>query len=154
MTLDFWLDIAAAAICGALMGLERQLDGKPMGLRTGVLIAVGTATYMQLGVTLSGQGDATRVLGQLVTGVGFLGAGVLFKQKDGVVTGLTTAAVVWVLAAFGAAAGLGYRWEAIILAVASVVMLRALQAVERRIPGLHKGHHSDEHQASEEAASP
>jgi putative Mg2+ transporter-C (MgtC) family protein len=144
VTTDFWLSILAAAICGALMGLERQLDGKPMGLRTGVLIAVGTATFMLLGESLSGQGDPTRVLGQLVTGVGFLGAGVLFKQKDGVVTGLTTAAVVWVLAAFGAAAGLGYRWEAVTLAIVSVVMLRLLQAIERRIPGLHKGHHSDD----------
>ena len=143
MNPDFWLDILAAALCGAIMGLERQLDGKPMGLRTGVLIASGTALFMLLGESLTGVGDPTRVLGQLVTGVGFLGAGVLFKQ-DGVVTGLTTAAVVWVLAALGAAAGLGYRWEAITLAVVSVVMLRVLQAVERRIPRLHKGHHHDE----------
>lgn len=135
------------------MGLERQLDGKPMGLRTGVLIAVGTAVFMQLGESLAGQGDPTRVLGQLVTGVGFLGAGVLFKQ-DGYVTGLTTAAVVWTLAALGAAAGLGYRWEAITLAALCVVMLRGLQAVERRIPVLHKGHHSEESEAEDQRTRP
>ena len=152
MTYDFWLDLAAAALCGAIMGLERQLDGKPMGLRTGVLIAVGTATFMQLGESLAGQGDPTRVLGQLVTGVGFLGAGVLFKQ-DGFVTGLTTASVVWTLAAMGAAAGMGYRLEAIVLAILCVMMLRTLQFIERHVPLLHKGHHSDEATDPEPKAS-
>ncbi len=140
---EFWQNLGAAALCGAIIGLERQLDGKPMGLRTGILIAAGTATFVLLGDTVDERGDSTRVLGQLITGVGFLGGGVLFQQ-NGVVQGLTTAAAVWLLAAIGAAAGMGYGLDAVLLSVAAVVALRGLGSLERALPGLRKGAHGIE----------
>ena len=100
---EFWVTVSAAVLCGGIVGLERQLRGKPAGVRTSILVCLGTAVFIHLGATQSGPGtDPTRVLGQLVTGIGFLGAGVMFS-REGVVSGVTTAAVIWVLAAIGAA---------------------------------------------------
>ncbi len=114
-----------------------------MGLRTGILVAAGTATFIQIGGTLGDGDDSTRVLGQLITGVGFLGGGVLF-QRNGVVSGLTTAASIWLLAAIGATAGLGFREDALLLAFAAIVVLRGLGRIEHRLPVLRKGvHHPD-----------
>lgn len=90
----FWTVAGVAVLCGAIVGLERQLRGKPAGVRTSILVCLGTAIYVRLGSALAADGtDPTRVLGQLVTGIGFLGAGVMFSNQ-GTVTGVTTAAVI------------------------------------------------------------
>ena len=84
--------------------------------------------------------DPTRVLGQLVTGVGFLGAGVMFSDR-GVVTGVTTAAVIWILAALGAAIGLGLFTEAVILALVTVSILIGVELLESSVKWLARGVH-------------
>jgi hypothetical protein len=100
---QYWLQIGVAIICGAMIGVERELRGKPTGMRTCILIVLGTAIFVKLGAVMGNErGDATRVLGQVVTGIGFLGAGVIMSRGD-VIIGVTTASVVWVLAAIGAA---------------------------------------------------
>ena len=92
----FWKTIGVAILCGGIIGMERQLRGKPAGVRTSILICLGTSIFIHLASGITAEGtDPTRVLGQLVTGVGFLGAGVMFANQ-GVVTGVTTAAVIWV----------------------------------------------------------
>ncbi len=97
----FALEIIIVVACGGVVGFERQVRGKPIGIRTSILICLSTYIFVRLGGTLYGTGvDPTRVLGQVVTGVGFLGAGVILA-KGGSITGVTSAAVVWMLAAIG-----------------------------------------------------
>src|ERR1041384_5622137 len=94
-----WSKVAAALFCGGIVGVERQLRGKPAGMRTSSLICLGTMMFVHLGRAITNsEADPTRVLGHVVTGIGFLGAGVIMT-RDGLLTGVTSAAVVWVLAA-------------------------------------------------------
>jgi putative Mg2+ transporter-C (MgtC) family protein len=137
----FWTVVGAACFCGGIVGLERQVRGKPAGVRTSILVCLGTSVFIHLGSAMSGEGsDPTRVLGQLVTGIGFLGAGVMFS-REGVVTGVTTAAVIWVLAACGAAVGLGRYAGAIALAVTTVVILVGVELLESSVKWLTRGVH-------------
>lgn len=104
-TLQFWGAIGIAVFCGTIIGLERQWRGKPAGIRTSILICLGTTLFIRLSVVHSGEyADPTRVLGQVVTGIGFLGAGVIFA-RGGTVVGITSAAVIWILASIGAMIG-------------------------------------------------
>lgn len=131
LTSAFWAAIGVSAACGGIIGLERQLRGKPAGVRTSILICMGTAVFIRLGTSLEGgTADPARVLGQLVTGVGFLGAGVMFS-REGTIVGMTTAAVVWVLAATGAAIGLQLYAGAVALALVTVVILVGVDLMER-----------------------
>lgn len=100
--LDWW-HIISALICGTVVGLERQLRGKPVGIRTSSLIVLGTYVFVTLAQSVSNDAtDASRIIGQVVTGVGFLGAGVMLA-KDGIVLGVTSAATIWALASVGVA---------------------------------------------------
>jgi putative Mg2+ transporter-C (MgtC) family protein len=135
----FWTVIGVATACGAIVGLERQIRGKPAGVRTSILVVLGTAVFIHLGAAISGDGaDPTRVLGQLVTGIGFLGAGVMFS-REGIVSGVTTAAVIWVLAAIGVAIGLGRYPGALALAVTTVVVLVGIELLESSFKWLARG---------------
>jgi len=137
----FWKTVGVALLCGAIVGLERQIRGKPAGVRTSILICLSTAVFIHLGAALSGpSADSTRVLGQLVTGVGFLGAGVMFS-REGIVTGVTTAAVIWVLAAIGAAIGLGRYTGAIALALVVVGVLMGIEFLESTVRWFGRGVH-------------
>jgi putative Mg2+ transporter-C (MgtC) family protein len=123
-----------AAVLGGMLGFERELRQKSAGLRTNMLIAVGSALFTIMSYALSdGPGaDPTRVAAQIVTGIGFLGAGAIMRTGSGV-QGLTTAATVWVNAAVGIAAGGGeYRLAAIATGITLIVLL-LLYPVERLI---------------------
>lgn len=108
------LRLGAALILGSVLGLNRELHGKPAGLRTHALVCLGAAvaTLLALGPpNRSGVIDAnaiTRVVQGILTGVGFLGAGVILRDPMGHVTGLTTAATIWICAVLGIVCGLGY----------------------------------------------
>ncbi|PVW16253.1 MgtC/SapB family protein [Marixanthomonas spongiae] len=107
---DFLLKGTAALVAGFCMGLERQMKGKHAGLKTNVLVALGAAIFMMISLIFadSSTTDLTRVLGQIVVGVGFLGAGVILRTSDKKrVKGLATAATIWCSAAAGCLAGLG-----------------------------------------------
>ena len=138
---EFWLPVLVSLLCGVIVGLERQLRGKPLDVRTAVLICLGTHIFIRLSSTHGGPGaDLTRVLGQVVTGVGFLGAGVMFT-RGAFVMGLTTAAVIWVLAAIGACIGFGNYGAAIALALVTFAVLNVLEMIEDRIAMMRKGPH-------------
>ena len=138
-TRPFWITIGMSVLCGAVVGLERQLRGKPVGVRTSVLICLSTAVFIRLGAAVAGEGtDASRVLGQLVTGVGFLGAGVILT-REGMVTGVTTAAVIWALAAIGAAVGLGHPAGGLAVALVTVTLLTGVELIEAALRGLRNG---------------
>jgi putative Mg2+ transporter-C (MgtC) family protein len=141
---QFWLPVLVSVACGTLVGLERQLRGKPLDVRTAVLICLGTHVFIRLGMILAnGNVDPTRVLGQVVTGVGFLGAGVILTRGHHVV-GLTTAAVIWMLAAMGAAIGFEKYGAALALAVVTLIVLTILESVESRIEMMRRGAHKRE----------
>lgn len=98
-----------SAFLGALVGIERDLHGRPAGIRTNMIVAVGSCLFAILSSEgyESAQEDPTRIASQIVTGIGFLGAGVLLKG-DGKIMGLTTAADIWLVAAIGVAVGTGW----------------------------------------------
>lgn len=110
-------------------------------MRTSILVCLGTSIFIHLGALVTSDGaDPARVLAQLVTGVGFLGAGVMFS-REGSVTGVTTAAVIWMLAAIGAAIGLERYLGALALAVVTVGVLVGIEFLETSIKWLARGVH-------------
>ena len=134
---DIVLRLLAAALVGALIGFDRERRGKPAGLRTHALVSLGAALFVviierQPGGTNLGADALSRVLQGLVTGIGFLGAGVILHRPSGRVTGLTSAAMVWIAAALGAAAGLG-RWLETLAGGAIVMLILLLELFERRL---------------------
>jgi putative Mg2+ transporter-C (MgtC) family protein len=136
---SFWMTIGISVLCGAIVGIERQVRGKPAGVRTSILICLSTAVFIHLGVSVeTASADPTRVLGQVVTGVGFLGAGVILT-REGAVSGVTTAAVIWVLAATGAAIGLGNHLGAVALALVTVAVLTGVEFLEASVRWLARG---------------
>ena len=98
------LALLAAAVLGGVIGLERELNAQKAGFRTHVLVALGAALFTTVGADVAGS-DPTRVAAQVVTGIGFLGAGAILRDSGGV-HGLTTAASLWVTAGAGLPAGL------------------------------------------------
>lgn len=96
-----WSAIGTSILCGAVVGFERQLRGKPVGIRTSSLIVLGTYIFIVSSIHVAtDMTDPSRIIGQVVTGIGFLGAGVMLA-KEGVVVGVTSAATIWALAAVG-----------------------------------------------------
>ena len=139
---DFWNVIILSLFCGGLVGLERQIRGKPSGIRTSILICLGTSLFITLGTAHTGAcTDSTRVLGQVVTGIGFLGAGVILSRGDNVL-GVTSASVIWLLAAIGSLIGFHEYLEALTVSILAVLFLIGIGVLERRIPGLRKGVHA------------
>jgi len=136
----FWIKIVVSILCGGIIGLERQLRGKPAGIRTSILICLGTQVFVSHGTSLAG-GDQYRVLAQVVTGIGFLGAGLMISQ-EGTVRGVTSAAVIWVLAAIGSTIGLGHYREAIVIVLITVGVLSGVEYLENSIRRLRSGVHA------------
>lgn len=121
--LDIVLRVIAAAVIGALMGLNRDLHGKPTGVPTLGLVGLGSALAVLAVVGGNDSAAASRVIQGLVTGIGFLGAGVIIRPfGKGKVHGLTTAACVWLTAAFGAASGVG-AWRVVAVGVPVAFLL-------------------------------
>lgn len=137
----FWIRVGTAVLCGGLIGFERQLRGKPAGMRTSILICLGTQFFVLLGSSaLPAHADPTRVLGQVVTGIGFLGAGVILT-REGLVVGVTSAAVIWLLAAVGAMIGLGYLPAAVAISLTTVGILVGVEYLEKTFRVLRRGVH-------------
>src|SRR5216684_3338965 len=135
--LELMLQVGLATVLGGAIGLERELGGKPAGLRTNILICIGSVLYTHLSIAMlsaiAGAGatgtDPTRVAGQIVTGVGFIGAGTILHAR-GAVVGLTSAATIWVVAAIGVALGSGYYAEALATTLVVLIVLQGLGRVE------------------------
>lgn len=126
--------LVLAALLGGLIGLEREWRNKDAGLRTNILIAIGSAvfTLMSIELTDARTGDTSRVAAQIVTGIGFIGAGAIMRTDAGV-HGLTTAAVIWVNAAVGVAAGGGEYHLAVITTTITLIVLLVLQPIEKYV---------------------
>jgi len=134
--LDTVVALAAAFVLGTLIGAERQYRQRTAGLRTNVLVAVGAAAFVDLSQRIAGTTEAVRVISYVVSGIGFLGAGVIMKEGMNV-RGLNTAATLWCSAAVGACAGTDMIAEAALLTVfvlAGNTLLRPLVNMINRIP--------------------
>jgi putative Mg2+ transporter-C (MgtC) family protein len=130
-------------VCGGIVGLERERSAKPAGLRTNILICVGSAILMdlsiRLGVSADGArvGDPARLAAQVVSGIGFLGAGTIVQAR-GVVVGLTTAATMWVVMAVGLTIGAGHWIEALGATVLVTLVLTVLGRAERWVHAMRR----------------
>ncbi|MBR0671563.1 MgtC/SapB family protein [Neoroseomonas soli] len=134
--LDSMLSLLAAFGLGTLVGMERQFRQRSAGLRTNTLVAVGAAAFVDIGQRLAGDAEAVRVISYVVSGIGFLGAGVIMKEGMNV-RGLNTAATLWCSAAIGAAAGSDLLVEAVLITVfvlAGNTMLRPVVTWIERLP--------------------
>jgi len=131
---DSLVSLLTAFVLGTLIGAERQYRQRSAGLRTNVLVALGAAAFVDLAVLVAGADGAARVISYVVSGVGFLGAGVIMKE-GGDVRGLNTAATLWASAAVGACAGADYVAEAVlvtVMVIAGNTLLRPLvNAIDR-----------------------
>ena len=136
-----------AILCGGIIGAERQLTHKPAGLRTNILICLGATLYTTLSVFVAthavGEGskivpDPGRIAAQIVTGIGFLGGGIIIQSR-GNVTGLTTAATIWVVAAIGLCIGMGYPFLALTFTLSVWSTLYLLNVVVHRFLGKTRG---------------
>lgn len=126
--------VSAAFIIGAIIGLEREFRSKPAGFRTMIIICVGSCLY----TILSKESETTdRIASNIVTGIGFIGAGVIFKEGISV-NGLTTAALIWVTAALGMAIGFHNYPIAVVVTVIVVIALFVLEPVQRFINKFHR----------------
>lgn len=124
------LRLLLAAGLGAAIGIEREFRRKPAGLRTNMLIAVGAALFTTVSVQLGAISNTPdRIAAQIVTGIGFLGAGAILR-RDRSVHGMTTAATIWVNAAVGMAAGAGEYAMAAVATAITLIVLAALQPLE------------------------
>jgi putative Mg2+ transporter-C (MgtC) family protein len=122
--LEMALRLLLATFLGAVIGFQRELSGKEAGLRTNILISLGSALFTVLSIYGFLGSDPARVAAGVATGIGFIGAGVILHRTGGVVTGLTTAATIWAVAGIGMAAGAGlYIVSAVATALALVVLM-------------------------------
>ncbi len=149
-----WLGLLSCAVNGLLIGAERQTRGKPVGIRTSILVISGTYLFMKMAVSLSPNTlDQARVLGQIITGVGFLGAGVMMAQ-DGKIHGVTSAAVIWMLAALGMMIGLGHMQQSVILTLLVLCVLLGVDKAENRFHALRRGVHGVQQKFRQRRARP
>ncbi|OEE74630.1 MgtC/SapB family protein [Vibrio genomosp. F6] len=136
-----WSALMCCAINGVLIGVERQTRGKPVGIRTSILIIAGTYFFMSMATSLSPNTlDQARVLGQIITGVGFLGAGVMMTL-DGKIHGVTSAAIIWMLAALGMMIGLGYLQQSVVITLLALSVLLGVDKAENSFKSLRRGVH-------------
>ena len=141
MNVELYLEeaaqISAAFVIGAILGIEREFRSKPAGFRTMILISVGSCLYTILSKELGGDGSHDRIASNIVTGIGFIGAGVIFKEGISV-NGLTTAALIWITAALGMAIGNHDYPIAIVVTIIVVLALFVLEPVQRFINKFHR----------------
>ncbi|MGB0881794.1 MAG: MgtC/SapB family protein [Vicingaceae bacterium] len=126
--------------CGFLIGFERQWFGKPAGIRTSILVCIGAYTFVSLAAYYQPDVGGVRVLGSIVTGVGFLGAGMMLSKKESVV-GVTSASTIWILAAIGSLVGFGNYMAAISLTLFTIFVLIGINILERIFKKLTRGVH-------------
>ena len=127
---EFTIRVLVALLAGAVIGFERQWHHKSVGLRTTALVSLGSAIYVLLSIMITqNSGDATRIIGQVVTGIGFLCAGVVFKEGLSV-HGLTTSVTIWCSSAIGCLAAAGYYMETFIATFLILVVNVGLKSVD------------------------
>jgi putative Mg2+ transporter-C (MgtC) family protein len=140
----FVMRMGLALLLGALMGLERQWHQRMAGTRTNALVATAAAAFTMIGLIASDPAGPSRIVGQIITGIGFLGAGVIFKE-GGNVHGLNTAATVWCCAAVGSLCGIGQLQYGLAVAMAVLLTNIALRPLAYKLIPEMKGETTNYH---------
>lgn len=141
--------LVLAVVLSGLVGLEREVKGRAAGFRTHILVCVGSTLVMLTGVYLAAVDpsvDSTRLGAQVISGIGFLGAGTIIQFRDSV-RGLTTAASLWAAAGIGLAVGAGFYAGAVAATLIVLVVLFALSDFERRVGAKAKARWTDGHES-------
>ena len=132
----FLLRIGVAVLLGGVIGYERDVHGRAAGLRTHMLVSVGSALFTLISINLATElgkvGDPGRIAAQIVSGIGFLGAGTILKSGFNV-RGLTTAACMWLVAAVGMACAVGWLWQASIVTIGMLLVLLTAKKIENKL---------------------
>jgi len=146
--------VVVALLLGVLLGAEREYHGHPAGLRTMGLISAGACMFTAIGLdpSFGTRTDPTRIAAQVVTGVGFIGAGAILRQGVDI-KGLTTAASIWVAAAVGVSVGVGLYEAAVFTTFLVIVTLIAIRPLEVRLFHRHKDRQPDEPTSSQQPTS-
>ncbi len=130
---DFLIKLVLSLVLGGVVGLERELARKPAGLRTNILIVLGSMLFTYVSIQFArefgGSTDPGRIAANIATGIGFIGAGTIIQTR-GLVHGLTTAATIWVNGAIGIAIGVGYYFSAVATTVLTVLVLNIFERLE------------------------
>lgn len=140
---ETFIRLSVAALCGMLLGLDREVKNHPAGVRTFMLVALGSAGFSVVVTGMmgsySGQQpylltiDPGRIVDGIAGGIGFLGAGAIIQSR-GTVRGMTTGAGIWVAGAIGSACGFGFYWHAAILTFIAFIALTVVAAIRKRLP--------------------
>lgn len=149
-TIDMLLKLVTALSLGIALGVERALVGKTAGMRTYGLVALGSALFTIIGAEVAGgTSDSLRLTGQIITGIGFVGAGLIFFS-EGKITGVTTAVGIWVAAGIGMAVGYGFYTIALTTSIFSIFVFSALWYIENKLKVIaaHESHEVDEQEPS------
>lgn len=146
LALPIGIKVIMAIVCGGLVGFERELKNKPAGLKTNILICLGSTLYTIISLLLaqsfesvSFRGDPARVAAQIVPGIGFIGAGAIMQSRATVI-GLTTAATIWVVAAIGMCIGCGYPLVGFVFTMTVLFTLLAIDKFEAKFIGRSGAH--------------
>lgn len=134
---EMWKTLLITIFCGGLVGLERQLKGKPAGMRTCIFICLSIVIFMHADVSIP---DKSRTVQAIITGVGFLGAGVILT-KEGLIKGVTSASIIWVLAGIGITIGNREYIFAILLTFVTVGVSLGVEILEKSFARLRQGVH-------------
>lgn len=139
----FAIKVLLAVVAGTVIGLEREFRGKDAGLKTNSLVALGSCVFVLLSLEFRGDEfvDTTRVLGQIVTGIGFIGAGTILQQR-GKIEGLTSAATIWCSASAGALAALAMYWQLAIIGAIVLFINFVFTYIENKL--IRKRQHDEE----------
>jgi len=137
MDYEVFIRFILAALWGGIVGAERQYHGKSAGFRTVIMISMGACFFTIMSERIGGPGNPDRIASNIVTGIGFLGAGVIFRG-DNHITGITTAATIWAVAAVGMGIGSGYYFAAAYGSILIIIILSILPYCERYIEQLNQ----------------
>ncbi|MGI2335379.1 MAG: MgtC/SapB family protein [Dehalogenimonas sp.] len=121
--LEMVIRLVVAAVLGAVVGLQRESAGKSAGIRTLALISLGAALFTVVSIFAFDAADPARIAANVVTGIGFLGAGTIMRRGEGIIEGMTTAATIWAVAAIGIAAGSGMYIISVVTAILILIFL-------------------------------
>lgn len=137
MDYEITLRFLLAVILGGLIGAEREYRGKSAGFRTMIMISLGSCLFTIISILIGGTSTPDRIASNIVTGIGFLGAGVIFKNEN-IINGITTSATIWTVAAVGMAVGGGYYFVSIGASIIILIILAVLPYLERLIDKLNQ----------------
>lgn len=137
MDLEILIRFLLAAVWGGLVGAEREYHGKSAGFRTMIMISLGSCFFTMMSIWIGGEGNPDRIAANIVTGIGFLGAGVIFRG-DNKINGITTAATIWTVAAVGMGIGAGYYFASGMASIMVLIILAILPSLEKKIDKLNQ----------------